>query len=172
VIERAVYRVRQFFHALAAPLAREDEQEARQALTRAGYALFLRQAPADRRHGLAVYRALAAQGARSPELLAAALLHDVGKSGVPFLLGVRVAVVLLERFAPRLWERLGRREARGWQRPLVAYRRHAERGAEWAAQAGCSELTAALIRRHHEEAGDAEGQDDFLAALQDVDEKW
>jgi len=172
VIERAVYRVRQFFHALAAPMTREDEQEARQALTPAACALFLRQAPADRRHGLAVYRALVAQGARSPDLLAAALLHDVGKSGAPLLLGVRVAAVLVERFAPRLWERLGREEARGWRRPLVAYRRHAETGAEWAAQAGCSELTAALIRRHHEKVGDAEGQDAFLAALQDVDKKW
>ncbi len=169
VIERAVYRTRQFFRALTASLVGEDWGPVEEVLTPAQRALFARMSPADRRHGLAVYRALVAQGASAHDLLVAALLHDAGKAAVPFLLGVRVAVVLLGRFAPRLLERLS--EGRGG--PFTLYRHHAEIGAEWAARAGCSPLAVALIRHHErpvERPDSEEGR--LLAQLQQVDESW
>lgn len=170
LIWRLTYRARQFFSALTAPLAKEDLRLAQQQLTPAQWALFLRMSPSDRRHGLAVCRALQAQGPQPADLLVAALLHDVGKGGVPSAIWVRVATVFLERCAPRRVERLERESAPGWMRAVVAYRQHARRGAEWAAEAGCSSTTVDLIRRH-ETPADPES-DPLLARLQAADDSW
>lgn len=167
MIRRLAYRVRQFFTALTAPLAREDLRQAQRMLTPAQWRLFLRMSPSDRRHGLAVCQALQAEGSPPADLLVAALLHDVGKAVVPSAIWVRVTMVLLERFAPR-W--LEREPPPGWMRAVAAYRQHAERGAECAARAGCSLTTVDLIRRH-ETPVDPEA-DPLLARLQAADDSW
>ncbi|MCX8067260.1 MAG: hypothetical protein N3B68_05505 [Anaerolineae bacterium] len=192
---RILYRVRQFVHALTAPLALEEPEGVAEVLTPAQRALFDRMPAADRRHALGVYRFLREQGAHSPDLLAAALLHDVGKAALAPPIWVRVAVVLLERFAPRLLERLPlvqvepqghlspAREERGnerllLQRPvwpweyLALYRDHAELGARWAEALGCSPQTVALIRRHHERLTSPQSEEDhLLILLQAADEQ-
>ena len=165
MIEQAIYRARQFFRALTASLAEEHLGEAKEALTRAQWTLFLRLPPSDRRHALAVYRALQEHGSEPGDLLVAALLHDVGKTAAPMPLWARVMVVLLERFAPRLLNRLSRGQAQGWRRPFVVYRRHAEVGADMAAQAGCSPLVVTLIRRHHEPPRCLRADEDRMLAL-------
>lgn len=167
---RAAYRVRQFLHALLAPWATGDLQAAQGLLTATQRALFLRMPAPDRRHGLAVFQALRAQGVTCPDLLVAALLHDVGKTGAAPALWLRVLTVLLERFAPRLLERWGREEGRGWRRSLWLYRQHAVLGARQAAVVGCSPLTVALIRRHHEPPREMASEEDrLLALLQETD---
>jgi putative nucleotidyltransferase with HDIG domain len=170
VIRRALYRVGQFFTALRAPLIQTDLGEARALLSPAQRALFERMAAPDRHHALAVYRTLQERGIQSEDLLVAALLHDVGKAESPPPIWVRVAVVLLEQFAPRLLAQISAGEPRGWRRLFVIYRQHAEIGAEWAAQAGCSPRTVDLIRRHHLPVSSPEGgADPLLAILQEVD---
>lgn len=185
VLARMAYRARQFFHALTAPLGLEEPEGIAAVLTPSQRAFLDRMPAADRRHAFAVYRILREQGHRSPDLLAAALLHDLGKAALAPPIWVRVLVVLLERFAPRFLERLS--PARGneingrriFRRParlmeyLAHYRDHAELGAQWAEALGCSPLTVALIRRHHERGVRAEESEEnrLLALLQAADEQ-
>lgn len=168
-MERAAYRVRQFFRALIAPLKVRGLEDARAELTQSQWKLFLRMGPADRDHALTVYRELRTRGHQHPDLLVGALLHDVGKAGAPLPPWTRAIVVLLQWLAPQTLERLSQ-GGQGRHRPLAAYRRHAELGAEWAAQAGCSPLTVAIIRRHHEKIDQTENEEEqFIVLLQEID---
>ncbi len=132
----------------------------------------------DRRHGLNVLRTLQERGHTDPDLLAAALLHDAGKTGRGEKGGVlrlwhRVAVVLMRALWPSLLERLGGPMPPGshgshscghWQQPFFVQKHHAAIGAELAHQAGCSSGTVALIRRHEDPPGQAEDSSDLLSA--------
>ncbi|MBN1659519.1 MAG: hypothetical protein JXA93_14030 [Anaerolineae bacterium] len=172
----ALYRVRQFAQAAAAivrPNARDDELAALY-LSPAALTLFRTMPRYDRRHALAVARSLARDGHDNAHLLAAALLHDAGKTcgaGGRVTLWHRVLIVLGHTFAPALLEWLGRDPAPGkgvsrWRRPFYTQRHHAALGAELALQAGCSPQTASLIRWHESGSG---GEDLLLLALQAAD---
>lgn len=124
----------------------------------------------DQRHALSVFRTLRQQGHAEPDLLAAALLHDVGKTvprGGGLRLWHRVAVVLMRAFWPGLLERLGRDEPGSWRQAFYVQQHHAALGAELARQAGCSTTTVDMIRRHEDPPERTD--DPLLAALQAVD---
>jgi len=110
-------------------------------------------------------------GNTEADLLAAALLHDVGKSAAQIHSWHHATIVLSKRFAPGLLARLTSGEPRGLRRPFVIHRQHMEIGASWAAQAGCSPLTVSLIRRHQEPLRRAPQNEEerLLAALQQAD---
>ena len=165
-----LYRAGQFFRALTARVPEGEIEQAMGILTPEAQVLFRRQAAQDQRHALAVYRALNAAGHTNPHLLAAALLHDVGKAAAPLSVWHRTLIVLLGRFAPRVLERLGQGGAGRWRQPFVVHARHAETGARWAGETGCSSLTVTLIQRHHERLVSCRTwEDDLLAALQAAD---
>lgn len=124
----------------------------------------------DQQHARNVCQMLQRQGHADRDLLAAALLHDAGKSITPdgsVRLWHRVAVVLIRVFWPSLLGRLARDKARGWRRPFYVQVHHAAIGAEAARQAGCSDIAVELIR-HHEDAPDRI-HDPLLSALQIAD---
>lgn len=163
--------MRQFLSALLARVSPEDLREADDLLPRKAQRLFDRMSVPDQRHALSVLRALRRAGHTEPALLAAALLHDVAKSAARIHLWHRAIIVLSRRFAPGVYAWLAGGEPRGWRRPFVIHRRHPDLGAEWAAQAGCSALTASLIRRHQEplHREPANEEERLLAALQRAD---
>jgi len=164
------YRVKQFFRALAARVSEEELEQIACILTPASLALFRSMATQDQRHGLDVRAALRQAGYANPDLLAAALLHDVGKGSARLPAWQRAVIVLLDRFAPRLLARLSRGEPQGWRRPFVVRARHPEVGARWCQEAGCSPLTVALIRRHQDRLVRCRAEEDqLLAALQAAD---
>lgn len=164
------YRAGQFWRALAARAPEEEVAQAIHILTPAAQALFRRQAAADQRHALAVHRVLCERGHTNPHLLAAALLHDAGKAAARLSAWHRATIVLLGRLTPRVLERLAQGKPGGWREPFIAHAWHAETGARWAEEAGCSPLTVALIRRHQERlAACLTEEERLLAALQAAD---
>ena len=90
-----------------APLTGEDYEAAARVLpSSAALSLFCTMSPADQQHALRVCRGLQSHGCTNEDMLAAALLHDVGKAQgrVPFW--TRPAIVLGKKLAPQLLSRL------------------------------------------------------------------
>lgn len=120
--------------------------------------LFQSMSDADQQHALRVCRGLQARGCSDEDMLAAALLHDVGKAGgrVPFW--TRPVIVLGKRMAPRLLARLAaypHAGQAGWRRSLGYAWWHADIGADLAAEAGLSQRAVLYIRTHHQPRGPA-----------------
>lgn len=160
---RPLYRLRQFWLAWRAVPTASDLELACGLLSPALMALFLRMQPGEQTHSLHVFKGLRQGGDAHPDLLAAALLHDVGKSLHPLRLWERALIVLGKAFFPRLAHRWGQAAPRGWRRAFVVAEHHPAWGAEMAARAGASPLTAALIRRHQESPAAVEASVERLA---------
>jgi putative nucleotidyltransferase with HDIG domain len=167
------YRAHQLWQALTVTPATEDLERASQALSPQLMALFLNQQASEQVHSLKVFIDLCDQGEQSPELLAAALLHDVGKSRYPLQLWERVTVVIGQAFAFRQAASWSQAEPRSWRRPFVVARQHGVWGAEMAAASGASPLTVELIRRHHDPvaASSVHPTDQLLQQLQTLDHR-
>ncbi len=163
------------------PLSVADEQEVQRWLPASVLPLFATMSDADKQHSLRVYRGLQAQGCVEDDMLAAALLHDVGKAQgrVPFW--TRPAIVLGKLFAPRLLARLViapsfvdhhvgtdvsrprvNRPGEGFDTSVPTWRRslsyawyHADVGADLAVDAGLSQRAVLYIRTHHDPHGPA-----------------
>ncbi len=157
-----VYRLWQVRQQLGfvAPFSAEEHLRIAQWLPAPALPLFQTMSSADQRHSLRVCEGLLARGCADRDLLAAALLHDVGKAQgrVPFW--TRPAIVLGKLFAPQLLKRLTvypyeGSTIPGWQRALSNAWWHAEIGAKLAAAAGLSEKAVLYIRTHHQPGGPA-----------------
>jgi putative nucleotidyltransferase with HDIG domain len=124
-------------------------------------ALFLGMEAPDRDHAVRVTRALLRERPdASSVLVRAALLHDVGKSGAPFVVWQRILAHLVRGdppAEPRLTGLAGVRQRR---------RHHPRYGAEMVSAAGGSEAVAGLIERHHERSDDPDLT--LLRALDDA----
>jgi hypothetical protein len=166
MVKSVRYRVEQFLRALTARHAISEQriEQATRDLTPEARALFAQQPPQDQRHALAVYETLCQEGHTHQDLLAAALLHDAGKAAAQLPAWQRGMFVLVERFVPRVLDHAIRGQIGSCRRPLADYAGHAEIGARWAEEAGCSPLTVALIRRHKERLETCQTEEDRLLA--------
>ena len=167
---RTTYRARQFFAALTARVSGADLAEAEAHLPPGARPLFRRMPRDGQAHALRVLRDLKRAGETHPLLLAAALLHDAGKSAARVTPLTRSIFVIINRLAPA---QLARFEATGWCRLLVALRDHPRIAAQWAHTAGCDALTVRLIARHqdHIDGAAMSEEDRLLRALQAVDDQ-
>lgn len=146
-----LYRIRQWVRAAnALPLTPEECQRVRGSLNDAAFALYQTMPPGDQRHSLKIHDTLVRQGFRARPLLEAALLHDVAKRDVS--LRYRTCAVLLNKLSPHAVELVASASPRSWRYPFYVALHHPEIGAGLAAQAGCQELTPALIRAHQTDA--------------------
>lgn len=141
------------------PLTEEDYAEVVRWLPASAMPLFMSMSTADRQHSLRVCRGLRWRGCDDTDMLAAALLHDVGKAGgrVPFW--TRPAIVIGRRVAPNVLAKLALypddQIVPRWRRSLGFAWWHAEVGARLAAAIGLSERAVLYIRTHHQPDGPA-----------------
>jgi hypothetical protein len=166
-MSRLAYRLRQFRLAFLGPWVPVPDGSLSPHLSPALLLLFRRMSPSEQAHSFAVLARLQAAGHSNPDLLAAALLHDVGKTRSPLSVWDRVLVVVGDRLFPRLARRWGNGQLRGPARPFVVAAHHPAWGAELALSAGASPRACDLIRRHQELPCPP---DPLLAALQQADD--
>ncbi len=144
-------------------LAEPDDDFARQYLSGSEYVLYAKMDVRDRDHACEVTKTLLkAHPEASSELIRAALLHDVGKSGSSYRPWQRIAVHLYTPqnipASPRYHGLKG-----AWQRHL----HHSYYGAELIRKHGGDDRVADLVARHHDPQGDGEA-----ALLKRVDELY
>lgn len=148
---RPLYRIQQFWQTIRAQDPPDEAlAPAREVLTPQQMGLFQIMHPSDKTHALDVFGKLQTRGESNTDLLAAALLHDVGKIRYPMSPWDRAIVVLGQAFFPSKAKTWGQGKPKGWRRPFVAAEQHAYWGARMAAESGVSTLTVHLIWRHHE----------------------
>lgn len=166
-----IYRIQQFKLAILPPSQAVETEQIRAYLTPSQLVLFRRLQRSEQWHAHSVLQKLIGNGQKNPDLLTAALLHDIGKIHYPLNVWERVMIVLVKRVASRLVQRWGQDSPQGLSRPFVVTCQHAEWGADLAAKAGASKLAADLIRRHEETVDETSTsrQDRYLRLLQEAD---
>jgi predicted HD phosphohydrolase len=142
------YRARQFWGAVRAAPDAHQMSQAMRVLGPNLYPLFLAMQPSEQAHSLQIYTQLVDQGETDSDLLAAALLHDAGKSLHPLRAWERVTIVLGKAFFPKQARQWGLSMSDGWRRPFVVAEQHAAWGADLAARHGASPRLVWFIRRH------------------------
>lgn len=170
---RLMYRMRQFFGAMPSQSKAALLAEASEVLSPDLLLLFRAMERHDQAHSVRVLRSLKSGGIEEPSLLAAALLHDVGKSRHPLRRWERAVIVLAKSLFPAWVERLGRGEPRGWRRPFVIAEQHPRWGAEMVAEVGGSPKLIKLIAAHQNEPEAAVAGDlyEALRILQAADNR-
>lgn len=174
-LSRAAHRVQQFLASLWPQVTAGERAELSRWLPPLAVALFQRMALRDQRHSLDVFHRVQRSAPDQPDLLAAALLHDAAKTALPgrrARLHHRVLVVLMEAARPGSVQQVARDDPASWRYPFFLHLHHPDLGARLAEQAGCTALTAELIRRHQVKLTDPPSDEceRLLALLQRADE--
>ena len=174
-LRRAAYRLQQFLLSLRPHITPDERAELSRWLPPRAVTLFRQMTLRDQRHSLDVLQRVQQAAPDQPDLLAAALLHDAAKTaqtGRRVRLHHRVLVVLLNALRPGWVQQIARDDPASWRYPFYLHLHHPELGARLAEQAGCSALTAELIRRHQQKLTHAPRNETerLLALLQAADD--
>lgn len=175
MVQRIYYRLWQFWQIVRArPLSPSAHSHIATLLNPVEQTLFARFSPADQAHSYRVMRLLEQHGHNEPPLLAAALLHDIGKTQVHLSWWDRVIVVIGVLAGRTIYTRWGEGEAHGWRKGVVVRVHHPHWGAQMAEAAGSHPLTVTLIRRHQEKLSPdaaATHENNLLRLLQWADDQ-
>ena len=145
------YRIGQFWQAIRAePLSTTAVADIATILTPAEQELFWQFDVGEQQHSYQVLQTLRQAGHTQPDLLAAALLHDIGKTRMPLTVWDRSLIVVGQTLWPKKVVEWGYGEGRGWQRPFLVKAQHPAWGADMATAVGSRPLTINLIRRHQD----------------------
>jgi len=165
------YRVVQFVRALTIHASPQQHRHVFEILEPSLAELFFRMTPFDQAHSLRVLAALQLEGQTDPDLLAAALLHDVGKSVYSPSVLDRIIAVLANQLLPRMVLKWGASGPHGWRRPFAITVQHPVWGAELVAAHGASTTVVDLIRLHQDPLPEEprSSRDALLKVLRRVD---
>jgi hypothetical protein len=155
LLRRHYNRVRRGLLAFVPRLIHCDDSLAQETLTAAEYALFQQMDVRDRQHALWVARAVLEHTPHASHcLVAAALLHDVGKCDAPFRPLERIIVHLLTLPAvPPAYPRLS-----GWRGAWQRKCHHERYGAQRIHHAGGRARVAAIVAACHQDTPDPEAR--------------
>ena len=175
---RFLYRSRQFWQSLSAGPSRGDLERVSSVLTDPQLELFQGMQASEQTHSIQVFNELRNQGEKNPDLLAAALLHDVGKTRAPLRIWERVMIVIVGAVCENCLHKWGRDKNKhpesglGWRRAFIVAEQHPAWGADLAAKCGTSPMAVSLIARHQERVkpGASTEEDILLQKLQAVDD--
>jgi len=147
------YRVHQFIHALYPHLDSSEITWALEHLPPQARSLFLMQSLSEQRHAVDVAQSLMKEKnsltlSSFQNLIAAALLHDCGKSKVHNYLWHRVFIVLMQKAPPSISSRLERSHT-VFATPLMTASQHAIWGCDLAQKAGLNTVICRMIHEHH-----------------------
>ena len=162
------YRIQQFKLAIDPHIQPVQIKELSPYLNGSQITFFKKMQPSEQRHAYEVLEKLKAEGCDHPDLLRAALLHDVGKILYPLKPWERAMVVITQQIAPSLTIQLGQRKPIGFFKAFVVAANHSEWGADLISKTGASEILVDLIRNH--ENNPAPDQDHLLSCLQKADD--
>lgn len=167
------YRLRQLRSNLTAGrLSHEARTDVGELLSAAEQALFERFSFADQWHSYHVLRTLRDAGYNHPDLLAAALLHDIGKTRYPLNAWDRTVIVVGGVLFPERAKVWGRGAVDSWRRPFVVRAMHPIWGAEMAGAVGSRPGVVDLILRHQDKIDHGRAEDDeLLRSLQWADDQ-
>lgn len=147
---KPAYRATQFFRALSAKSHKVDHALIDNHLSPTLAQCFYRLNRADQAHAVRVLQYLVQQGEVDPNLLSAALLHDIGKLRAQPRLAGRILVVLTNWLFPNLAVKWSSGNPSGLRRPFVIAKQHANWGADILKEAGAPQTVVELVRRHHD----------------------
>lgn len=148
---------RRFFGTLVGRIDPDHQTIVEEYLNRLERSLFETMSAADQRHSLDLCERLRQDGQVNPDLLRAALLHDVGKGTRRFSVGFRVMYTLALIIFPRLAAWLSSTDD-GWRRPFYVVAQHPRIGAAAAKRAGSTGKVVSLIAGHGTRGSDPLGQ--------------
>ncbi len=150
MISRLAYRSRQFRNSLLSSRKQIPGEALLDYLTPAQLSLFQQMQPSEQAHAYEMFKHLEITGQTDPDLLCAALLHDVGKILHPLSIYDRVLIVIGRHLFPGAARRWAAGKPRGLGLPFVVAGQHAEWGAALATRAGATARTVELVRHHHD----------------------
>lgn len=160
-------RVRQFLQAFTGSMTSQDWSFLDAYLTPNLLRVFSAMSPRDQAHCVRVTRRLYDQGSRDPDLIAAALLHDAGKSLRPLSLFERVLIVLANPLRPSPDGRKPTKPSPGLRGAFETGDHHPEWGARLIHAAGGGERVVSLVRNHQSKDIDRDGLE-FSGQLADL----
>lgn len=165
-----MHLVRRFLGSLSPrPIDPADDRWVRSILGAGEIVLWDRMPLADRKHAAGVAREVdAALDAPAAPVLAAALLHDVGKIDSGLGTFGRVVATLVALVVGR--DRAAAWTTPGWRGRIARYLRHDRIGAELLTRAGADPLTVTWAREHHLDRRRWTLDDDVARALAAADD--